>query len=340
LTARIDPAIDRVETVPRMTRICVIIPFFSREPSELIRTVRAALRQESVPTPTVIVVDDGSPVSADGELLGLEPAERDHIKVIRKQNGGPPTARNAGLDAVPADTEWIAFLDADDEYQPDHLATAIEAMRQGYDFFFADFIRIGDPPAHFRRCDFNPLDHPLLPGSTTVHVFTGDFFDRNLVRSPVGTSTVVFRASALGATRFVLFPWTWEDLMFWLDAARATSRVVFDHRIQVHCGMGQIAGRDGWRSQADLKRRLWYIQHFDNVVKRFPLTPAQAAVVADEVRSHTEGFARTAIGLLAVGELPNPRTVIDFARWNPSVTGAMLRIAIRGIRRRVAPTRQ
>lgn len=63
----------------------------------------------------VMVVDDHSSdeTGAVAALLGA--------RVIRHtENRGPAEARNTGLAAT--DCEWIAFLDSDDEWLPDHLA--------------------------------------------------------------------------------------------------------------------------------------------------------------------------------------------------------------------------
>src|SRR4051812_35012871 len=125
-----------------MPEIAVIIPFFSRKPTVLARTVRIVLGQRDVSTPLVIIVDDGSPRPAADELACLEPHEMAHVRLIRQTNGGPPWAKNTALDAVPDDTEWIALLDADDSWAPDHLARAIGALSLGYDFYFCNHERI------------------------------------------------------------------------------------------------------------------------------------------------------------------------------------------------------
>ena len=63
----------------------------------------------------VIVIDDGSKV----------PYETDYawVNLIRKENGGPATARNAGLDV--ATGEYIAFIDGDDLVADNYISALL-----------------------------------------------------------------------------------------------------------------------------------------------------------------------------------------------------------------------
>jgi glycosyltransferase involved in cell wall biosynthesis len=81
-------------------------------------TIAAAVRsslEQTHPAHEVIVVDDGS---EDDLATALAPFG-DQIKVVRKQNGGGASARNAGVAAACGD--FMAILDADDTYQPRRL---------------------------------------------------------------------------------------------------------------------------------------------------------------------------------------------------------------------------
>lgn len=73
----------------------------------------------------ILCVDDGS---SDGSVSVIQQWQRrypDLIRLIRKKNGGPASARNLGIEA--ASGEWITFIDADDFVHPRYFA-AVEAF--------------------------------------------------------------------------------------------------------------------------------------------------------------------------------------------------------------------
>lgn len=104
-----------------MNRTSVIIPAY-RAAGTVRRAVESVLRQTS-PAHEVIVVDDGSPDDIAAVLEGFGP----RVSLIRQANAGAGAARNTGIDAASGD--WIAFLDADDEWAPDRLEQQHQAAK-------------------------------------------------------------------------------------------------------------------------------------------------------------------------------------------------------------------
>jgi glycosyltransferase involved in cell wall biosynthesis len=86
-------------------KISVVIPAYNAEK----HIARATDSDE------VIVVDDGSS-DATAEVVR---SYGDKIMFIQQENAGASVARNAGIEAASGD--WIAFLDADDEWLPEKL---------------------------------------------------------------------------------------------------------------------------------------------------------------------------------------------------------------------------
>ncbi len=101
-------------------RVAVLIPAFNAE-RFIENAVRSALAQTRAPD-EVIVVDDGS-ADRTADLCGrMGPG----VRCLRRAHGGKSAARNAGLSATTAD--FVAFLDADDEFLPTHVEQLLAAL--------------------------------------------------------------------------------------------------------------------------------------------------------------------------------------------------------------------
>ncbi|QRM57348.1 glycosyltransferase family 2 protein [Sinorhizobium sp. BG8] len=112
-----------------MARLTVIIPYYQKEPGILRRALASVFAQEFTDF-DIVVVDDESPYPIDQELSPLDPEQRERIIVVKQPNAGPGGARNTGLDNVPAESEFVAFLDSDDVWTPSHLKNAYESMKR------------------------------------------------------------------------------------------------------------------------------------------------------------------------------------------------------------------
>ena len=108
--------------------ISVIIPVYNA--AEYLERSIGSVRNQTYKNLEIITVDDGS---KDDSLKLLESfASADsRIKVIRKENGGSSTARNAGLRE--ATGEYIGFIDADDYIEPDMYMNLLTALEGDFD---------------------------------------------------------------------------------------------------------------------------------------------------------------------------------------------------------------
>lgn len=96
--------------------ISVVIPLYNKE-KQIAHTLRSVLNQ-ILQNFEVVIVDDGS---TDGSVAEVEKFEDSRIRLIHQQNAGVSAARNRGIEE--AKGELIAFLDADDEWKSEYLAT-------------------------------------------------------------------------------------------------------------------------------------------------------------------------------------------------------------------------
>lgn len=94
----------------------VVIPLYNKAPY-ICRAIDSVLRQTLKPV-EIIVIDD---CSTDGGPDKVAAYADTRIRIVNRDVPGPGgyAARNLGV--LQATGEWIAFLDADDEWHPGHL---------------------------------------------------------------------------------------------------------------------------------------------------------------------------------------------------------------------------
>jgi GT2 family glycosyltransferase/O-antigen/teichoic acid export membrane protein len=97
-----------------MNGISAVIPTYNR--LELLKESVNSVRIQTFPPQEIIVVDDGSD---DGTVSWCE--SQSDLMLVRTCRQGPSRARNTG--ALRSRFEWIAFLDSDDLWLPEHLST-------------------------------------------------------------------------------------------------------------------------------------------------------------------------------------------------------------------------
>lgn len=258
--------------------VVVVIPYFQRREGILHKAVTSALAQRGRHRLRIIVVDDASPVSARHELTELLALHPGRIQIIEQPNAGPAAARNTGLRTLQAGTDYVAFLDSDDEWIPEHLERALAALGQGSDFYFADHYQLNQTVSAFRRAGRIDLErHPVLTGGDGLHAYRGDMFDQILKGNIIGTSTVVYRYAPLSTLRFrEEFVYAGEDYLFWLELSQRTSRIAFSARCECVYGEGvNIFSGSGWGSATSLLR-LHYEMKFQRALSHlFTLSSAQ-----------------------------------------------------------------
>jgi hypothetical protein len=159
-----------------VTTVSVVIPAYNVE-GFIGSAIESAWRQTLRPT-EVLVVDDGSSDAT------REVAERAGAKVLRTdRNGGPATARNVGVHAAAGDV--VAFLDADDLWEPGH-AEACVALLDAHPEAVLAFSLV----SKFGGAEDDPA--PLLPDAEPVDA-TSVLWEAN----PLAQSAAVVRRSAL-----------------------------------------------------------------------------------------------------------------------------------------------
>ena len=156
-------------------KIAVVIPTFNRA-RLLARSLRSVAAQTLAPA-EVIVVDDGSTDATGNVILQHFP----DVRYLRQASRGVSRARNRGI--LAARSEWLAFLDSDDEWVPHKLERQCNALIQQGRFRICHtdeiWIRNG------RRV--NPMNKHAKAG--------GAIFKRCLPRCVISPSSVIIHRS-------------------------------------------------------------------------------------------------------------------------------------------------
>ena len=103
--------------------ISVVIPLYNKEQS-IASTLQTVLNQ-TYQDFEIVIVDDGS---TDHSVEEVTKVLNPRIRLIHQENAGVSAARNRGIEE--AKGEYIAFLDADDEWKPDYLKTQYELTQK------------------------------------------------------------------------------------------------------------------------------------------------------------------------------------------------------------------
>jgi glycosyltransferase involved in cell wall biosynthesis len=112
--------IARVKVAAIDRLVSVIVPAWNAAPT-LAETLRSIARQ-SYRCLEILIIDDGS-TDATAAIAAAFCAEDPRARQISKSNGGVASARNLGI--AEARGDFVAPIDADDLWHPDHVASLL-----------------------------------------------------------------------------------------------------------------------------------------------------------------------------------------------------------------------
>lgn len=181
----------------------VVIPFYN-EIHLISRAVNSiVINCSSLPSLTyrILIGNDGDiPNSKIYDAIELQ--DRKFVTIIKNKFAkGPGGARNTCLDVC--ESEFIAFLDADDYWLPRKLIPQLELVRSGSTFVTTSY-------------SFDSNNVVVAPPSsikTPVDIFR---------RRGIGTSTVLITRKLLGNIRFKDLRFS-QDIDFWYALAQTAS---------------------------------------------------------------------------------------------------------------------
>jgi glycosyltransferase involved in cell wall biosynthesis len=239
--------------------VSVVIPAY-RCAQYIAQAVQSVLGQ-SYGELELLVINDGSP---DTPLLeaALEPF-RDRIRYIRQASGGPSSARNRGI--LEARGQYVAFLDGDDYWSPDHLSKQMELFRREPDLELAycDCILLKDEKTLNRSFSLQPQKARVS-------------FDSLVVEDcAIGTSATVVSREAI--VRAGLFDETFmrcEDFEMWLRMSFAGCRMSYHSDANVFHRVSEYG-----LSADRLAMKRDRIRVYEKLINTLPLSRRQRATI-------------------------------------------------------------
>lgn len=189
--------------------ISVVIPLYNKE-KQIAHTIQSVFNQ-TFQDFEVVIVDDGS---TDGSVSEVEKFSDSRIRLIHQKNAGVAAARNRGIEEAKGDL--IAFLDADDEWKPEYLATQYHLSQKYPDcsVFVCNY--------EFRNTEGKVIPTIIrkLPFSGEDGILSNYFEMASCSHPPLWTSAVMVKKQAIQAIGgFPVGIKSGEDLLTWARLA-------------------------------------------------------------------------------------------------------------------------
>lgn len=189
--------------------ISIVIPLYNKE--KQIRTTLESVLTQTFQDYEIVIINDGS---TDRSIKEVAQVHDPRIRLIHQPNAGVSAARNHGIEE--AKGEFIAFLDADDRWEPEYLQTQYE-LTQLY------------PECSVFACNYEFVDTKgqvkptlirKLPFARAHGVLSNYFEVASTSNPPIWTSAVMVRKESITAiSGFPLGIISGEDLLTWARLA-------------------------------------------------------------------------------------------------------------------------
>jgi glycosyltransferase involved in cell wall biosynthesis len=211
--------------------VTVIVPAWNAE-KYLEASLRSVLNQTHRAL-RVLVIDDGS-TDGTAEILARLREEDPRLDFRTVANGGPAAARNRALELLPAGTDYVMFLDADDLLLPDALAYALTGSEGAEITIFGFSIQRPDGSLRDYCEPERLLDRGAL-GKELPRLYKANLLNQVWAK--------LYAAPLLEGLRFPDYRWG-EDRLFLFDALERAQTVKIlpesKHRYVMHEGESLI----------------------------------------------------------------------------------------------------
>jgi succinoglycan biosynthesis protein ExoW len=319
-----------------MATFTIIIPFYQKEAGILQRAL-SSISGQTFQDFDIIIIDDESPLSPEGDLNSLTSDARERITVIRQRNAGPGGARNTGLDHVPSSTRFVAFLDSDDIWAPQHLQNAYDSLsRFDGDCYWASIHGGDEFYYHFSIAELAksenvaPLSQePLLieiPDIASVMLKDWGFLHLScmVIGRPLFENIRFDAALRLAA----------EDILFFCDCMLAARRVLLcDERGALRGeGMNIFHSIDNTSPQFARQQFNTWIA-LDTLESRFSRRPNDVASIRSYKNTARKLALWSQVKQLKQRKLPQLSLLVEWAWRDPALLHSAVQLAVGKISR-------
>lgn len=208
-------------------KVSIIMPVYKVE--EYVGKAIESIQAQTLTDWEFLIVDDGTP-DRSGEICDEYAAKDSRIKVIHKENGGAPSARNMAIEI--AKGEYFYFLDSDDWAEPTmledmyNLAKRDNAQLVVAGFYIDTYIGNGQ-----FMTDNYVVEDAVYPDKETFRKNAYKLFDKNLLYTPWNK---LFEAKYVMENN-LRFPTTfWDDFPFNVSVVRNVERVTVTSKQYYH----------------------------------------------------------------------------------------------------------
>ncbi len=208
-------------------KVSIIMPVYKVE--DYVGKSIESIQAQTYDNWELYAVDDGSP-DKSGEICEEYAAKDPRVKVLHKENGGAPSARNMAIDL--ADGDYFYFMDSDDWTEPTMLEDMVKLAEEnnaqlvvaGYyiDTYYND---------EEKYTQLQAVDSKVFESQQDFRENAHKLFDQNLLYTPWNK---LFDANYIKENK-LYFPNTfWDDFPFNLSVVRDVERIVVTNSKYYH----------------------------------------------------------------------------------------------------------
>lgn len=195
-----------------MNQFSIVIPLYNK--SSFIVKALDSIQNQTYLDYEVLIVNDGSTDNSikvvQAWIDSLEESNRKKFQIINQKNQGVSVARNTGI--FTAKNEYIAFLDADDYWEENHLTNFVHLIEK----FASKVDLFSNASKQYQNNTF------IYPNLADYIDFIGilDYFKVSTISHGfVHTSSVCVKKSAILDNLFPLGMKNFEDVITWARVA-------------------------------------------------------------------------------------------------------------------------